>query len=213
MKLDDRGDFYRLGPPLEMQPKLNGRRMKTILLTAALLMLAAVAVQADIYRYIDEDGVMHFTNAPTSAKYKLFMRERQRFISNLDNNKYDRIIAEAAKAQNLEAPLLKAVIKAESDFDPNAVSHKGAKGLMQIMPQNFPMLNVSNPYDPHQSINAGARYLREMMDRFNGKVALSLAAYNAGPGAVDRHNGIPPYQETENYIERVMRYYHRYKSM
>lgn len=196
-----------------MQWNKNTIRIQTILLAAALLILAAAAGQADIYRYIDEDGVMHFTNAPTSAKFKLFMRERRRFISNLENNKYDHIIAEAAKAQNLEVPLLKAVIKAESDFDPNAVSNKGAKGLMQIMPQNFPMLNVSNPYDPHQSINAGARYLREMMDRFNGKVALSLAAYNAGPGAVDRHNGIPPYQETENYIERVMRYYHRYKSM
>ncbi len=177
-----------------------------------MLLLVSLPAVADIYRYIDENGVMHFTNAPNSSKFKLFMKERQRFISNLDNKKYDPIIAEAATRFDLEAPLLKAVIKAESDFDPNAVSNKGAKGLMQIMPQNFPMLNVSNPFDPHQSINAGARYLREMLDRYDGKLGLTLAAYNAGPGAVDRHNGVPPYQETEEYIERVMRYYHRYKN-
>jgi len=74
------------------------------------------------------------------------------------------------------------------------------------------LLNVENPFDPHQSIHGGARYLRDMMDRYNGKLVLSLAAYNAGPGAVDRHGGVPPYQETEEYIERVMRYYHRYKN-
>jgi len=196
-----------------MQQNPSTYRMKRALLAAAMLLLTSSVVLADIYRYIDEDGVMHFTNAPTSSKYKLFMRERLQFISNLDRNKYDPIIADAAGRFNLEAPLLKAVIKAESDFDPNAVSKKGAKGLMQIMPQNYPMLNVSNPYDPHQSINAGARYLREMMDRFSGKLALSLAAYNAGPGAVDRHNGIPPYQETEDYVERVMRYYRQYKNL
>lgn len=184
----------------------------TLVLAAAILLLVCRPAVADIYRHIDENGVMHFTNAPTSGKFKLFMKERQRFISNLDNKKYDPIIAEAATRFDLEAPLLKAVIKAESDFDPNAVSHKGAKGLMQIMPQNYPMLNVSNPFDPHQSINAGARYLRDMMDRYKGKLGLTLAAYNAGPGAVDRHNGVPPYQETEEYIERVMRYYHRYKN-
>jgi soluble lytic murein transglycosylase len=168
---------------------------------------------ADIYRYIDENGVMHFTNAPTSEKFKLFMRERRIFISKLDSKQFDPIIEKASKKYGLEAPLIKAVIKAESDFDPNAISHKGARGLMQIMPMNYRLLNVENPFDPYQSIDGGARYLREMMDRFDGKLTLSLAAYNAGPGAVDRHGGVPPYQETEQYIERVMRYYHRYKQL
>jgi soluble lytic murein transglycosylase len=191
---------------------MHRRRAVVFLLALAGLIAAAGPVYSDIYRYIDENGVMHFTNAPTSEKFKLFMKERRIFISKLDSNKFDPIIVEASKKYNLEAPLIKAVIKAESDFDPNAISNKGARGLMQIMPFNFRSLNVENPFDPNQSIDAGARYLRDMLDRFQGKLALSLAAYNAGPGAVDRYNGIPPYQETEEYVERVMKYYHRYKN-
>jgi len=177
------------------------------------LCFAPAPASADIYRYTDENGVMHFTNAPTSAKFKLFMRERKIFISKLDSNQFDPIISDVSKKYGIEAPLIKAVIKAESDFDPNAISNKGARGLMQIMPMNYRLLNVENPFDPHQSINAGARYLREMLDRYSGKLNLSLAAYNAGPGAVDRHGGVPPYPETTEYIERVLRYYERYKSL
>jgi soluble lytic murein transglycosylase len=182
-------------------------------LASGVLFLFPSRAPADIYRYIDENGVMHFTNAPTSSKFKLFMRERKLFIAKLDSNQFDPIIDQASKRFGLEAPLIKAVIKAESDFDPNAISHKGARGLMQIMPMNFSLLDVENPFDPHQSINAGARYLKEMMDRYQGKLSLSLAAYNAGPGAVDRYGGVPPYQETEEYIDRVMKYYHRFKNL
>jgi soluble lytic murein transglycosylase len=191
-------------------------RLCTRIIAWGVVLLALVLVPApapaDIYRYVDENGVMHFTNAPTSGKFKLFMRERKVFISKLDSNQFDPIISEASKKYGIEAPLIKAVIKAESDFDPNAISHKGARGLMQIMPMNYRLLNVENPFDPNQSIEGGARYLRDMLDRYKGSLNLSLAAYNAGPGAVDRHGGVPPYPETTEYIERVMKYYQRYKN-
>ena len=180
-------------------------------------MIAAVSsVHADIYMYIDENGVMHFTNAPTSNEYeyKIYIKEKtavsKKFYS---TDKYDHFISDAAEQTGIDSYLLKAMIKAESDFDPRAVSRKGAMGLMQIMPENFKMLDLKNPFDPWQNIRAGAQYFKKMYERFNGKLALSLAAYNAGPTAVDRYKRIPPYQETEEYVRRVLRYYRTFKQL
>lgn len=176
----------------------------------------APAAVADIYRYIDENGVMHFTNAPTSSSqdFKLFLREGRRASSRswYHRNKYDDAISEASERFGVSFPLLKAIIQAESDFDPQAVSKKGAMGLMQIMPQNFKLLGLKDPFDPTQNINAGARYFKQLYERFNGKLALSLAAYNAGPTAVDRYKTIPPYEETEEYVRRVLKFYYKYKN-
>ena len=173
-------------------------------------------VYADIYMYIDENGVMHFTNAPTSNEYeyKVYIKEKAAVSKNFyTTNKYDRFISDAAEQTGVDSRLLKAMIKAESDFDPRAVSHKGAMGLMQIMPENFKMLSLENPFDPWQNIMAGAQYFKKMYERFNGKLALSLAAYNAGPTVVDRYKRIPPYQETEEYVRRVLRYYRTFKQL
>ncbi len=174
------------------------------------------SVYADIYMYIDENGVMHFTNAPTSNEYeyKIYIKEKTAVSKNFyTTNKYDHFISDAAEQTGVDSRLLKAMIKAESDFDPRAVSRKGAMGLMQIMPENFKMLNLKNPFDPWQNIMAGAQYFQKMYERFNGKLALSLAAYNAGPTAVDRYKRIPPYQETEEYVRRVLRYYRTFKKL
>ena len=175
----------------------------------------ALPVQADIYRFIDENGVMHFTNTPTSSnqKYRIFVKEKTRVTRWYSSEKYDELISDASERTGVAFPLLKAIIKAESDFDPFAVSKKGATGLMQIMPQNFEPLGIEDPFDPWQNINAGARYFKQMYDRFKGKLSLSLAAYNAGPTAVDRYKTIPPYEETEEYVRRVMKYYYNYKNL
>ncbi len=183
---------------------------------ALLVFLAAViTAHADIYRYIDENGVMHFTNTPTSSaqKYQLFLKERPKINPRYSSKKYDNLISRASQRHGVSFPLLKAIIKAESDFDPKAVSKKGAKGLMQIMPENFKRLGLKDPFNPSENIDAGARYFKQMYDRFKGKLALSLAAYNAGPTAVDRYKTIPPFEETEEYVRRVLKYYYNYKNL
>ena len=192
--------------PGRHHPTPRGRLALVVLLVA--LIGSAVPAGADVYMYIDHNGVMHFTNTPTSGKYKIFIRERAAFGSGTPApSHYDPIIAEAARMNGLSLALIKAVIKAESNFDPRAVSKRGALGLMQIMPQNLRPLNVRDPFNPRQNIMGGARYLREMLQRFDKNLHLALAAYNAGPGAVEQHNSIPPYPETVQYIQKVMRYY------
>jgi hypothetical protein len=118
--------------------------------------------------------------------------------------KFDNLISEASEKYGIDSELLKAVIKAESNFNPGAVSPKGAMGLMQLMPGTAESLNVSNPFDPAQNIDGGARYLRAMMDKFGGDIPKTLSAYNAGPRAVETYNGIPPYKETQGYVKRIL---------
>ncbi|MEJ2099881.1 MAG: lytic transglycosylase domain-containing protein, partial [Desulfobacterales bacterium] len=170
----------------------RGFRLSRICVFSAIFILMAVisSVHADIYMYIDENGVMHFTNTPTSNQhdYKVYIKERASISAKFSTtDKYDHFISDASREFGVDSRLLKAMIKAESDFDPRAISKKGAMGLMQIMPENFKMLNLRNPFDPWENIKAGARYFKALHERFNGKLALSLAAYNAGPTAVDRY--------------------------
>jgi soluble lytic murein transglycosylase len=172
---------------------------------AALILfgLAAVPVLGDIY----------ITNTPSSPEYRVYIRTHTpRFYTPPDVNKYDRIIQEAAHRHGVDFFLVKAIILAESSFNPRAVSKKGARGLMQIMPQNFAPLNIRDPFDPQQNIMGGTRYFRALYDRYEGKLALSLSAYNAGPTIVDRYQRIPPIPETERYVEKVLRFYKHYKN-
>ncbi len=181
-------------------------------ITVCLMVLLALPAAADIFMYIDSQGVMHFTNAPTTSDYRIYIKERpKRQGSLMDANRFDRYIDEAAGLHGVDFPLIKAVIRAESAFDPKAVSKKGALGLMQIMPENLAAFRVSDPFDPWQNIMGGARYLKALIQRFDGQVPLALAAYNAGPRAVDTHRGIPPIPETEAYVKKVMKFFYLYK--
>ena len=183
-----------------------------IFLTGVLNPVCIISVWADIYMYIDNQGVLHFTNVPTSSRYKFYMRERPSKSLGADaTNKYDLFITKASHQHGVSFPLLKAIIKVESDFNPRAVSKKGAMGLMQIMPENIKRLKVKDPFDPWENIMAGARYFKQLLDRFNGKVPLTLAAYNAGPDAVEQYQRIPPYEETEAYVRKVMKYFYAFK--
>jgi soluble lytic murein transglycosylase-like protein len=122
------------------------------------------------------------------------------------------IVERISREHGVEKALLNAVIRQESGFNPNAVSHAGALGLMQLMPGTAAGLGVTNPKDPEQNIMGGAKYLRSLLIRFNGNIPLALAAYNAGPNAVSRYGGVPPYRETQNYVRSVMKHYLSEKS-
>lgn len=121
----------------------------------------------------------------------------------VNSEEVDRAISEAAARHNVDPNLVRAMIKVESNFNPAAVSRKGAMGLMQLMPGTARSLNVTNPFDPQQNVDAGVRHLKGLLENFGGDVSLSLAAYNAGQGAVTRNRGIPPYSETRNYVRRI----------
>jgi soluble lytic murein transglycosylase-like protein len=183
-------------------------------LSIFLVLGGALPSRADIYKYEDADGVIHLTNVPSNpkAKYVMLVREKRiLFPKQINIRDYDKIITQAAAKFNLDAALIKAVIKAESNFNHKAVSRAGAKGLMQLMPQTASSLNVDDVFHPGNNIEGGARYLRYLLNLYRGNLMLALAAYNAGEGAVAKYNyGVPPYRETQNYVRRVLALYESY---
>ncbi|OGP87618.1 MAG: hypothetical protein A2031_04850 [Deltaproteobacteria bacterium RBG_19FT_COMBO_43_11] len=182
---------------------------------AVLTIITTKTVYADIYKYVDDDGVLHLTNVPSipNAKYVLILKEKRiLFQSDIDVNKYDHIISKAGKKFKIDPALIKAIIKAESNFNHEAVSPVGARGLMQLMPATAYALQVDDVFHPENNIEAGVRYLRYLLNTYRGNLQLTLAAYNAGETAVAKYNNnVPPFRETKNYIKRVMSYYDSFK--
>jgi soluble lytic murein transglycosylase-like protein len=192
------------------------------------LFFAALPVQADIYGFVDAEGVSHFSNVQLDSRYRLFKRDAVRpqvsYPSAGDgaieirpsvvagNKPYAALIGQVAKQEKMDAALLHAVVTVESGYNPRAISAKGAMGLMQLMPDTARRYAVSNIWDPLENVRAGARYLRDLLGIFDDNLSLALAAYNAGENAVLRAGKrIPPYAETRSYVPKVLEHYQRYR--
>jgi soluble lytic murein transglycosylase len=171
------------------------------------IVLAAAPARADIYCYVDSKGVLHFSNVPTSPEYQIYLGETRAVRAYDPSSRYDSYIAQAARRYGVSFSLIKAIIKVESNFDPHAVSGSGARGLMQIMPRTAKALGVRDCFDPRENIFGGVRYLRALMTQFQHRLPLALAAYNAGPDRVDALKEVPPIDETQRFVRKVMKYY------
>jgi soluble lytic murein transglycosylase-like protein len=195
-------------------PSVMEVRMRHILGVSIFLglFLALCPARADIYRYVDENGVIHFTNVPADKRYRVYIASGSS-VSRYDRALHEPIIREMSARYRVDSDLVRAVIKAESDFNPNAVSNKGAKGLMQLMPETAQDMQVRNIFSPRENVEGGVKYLRRLLDMFNNNLSLTLAAYNAGENVVkDNNNAIPPYPETIDYVQRVLRFLRNYKT-
>ncbi len=208
--------------------------MKYILVIAFSLCLAS-EVNADIYKHIQADGVIFFSNTSSGSSSTIVIKERKVPLKSIGEHNpvhsgeanpkvsylqkrgdfprsqsfetFHAAVDEKARLHNVDPQLVKAVIRAESNWNPNAISPKGALGLMQLMPSTAALLGVADPFDPAENIDGGVRYLKYMIERFNGNLTLALAAYNAGPKLVEKKGMVPSIPETVAYVKRVMEYY------
>jgi len=195
------------------------------LIAVALLLAIPLTGAAQVYKWVDENGVITFSNiAPPRDQDFQVLRfpcyaadPKCRAVSwdkvPLNTRAYHREIETAASFNALDESLIRAIIHAESAYQPDARSPKGAQGLMQLMPETAAELHVANPFDPAENIDGGARYLAQLLDQFDGDLELAAAAYNAGPNAVYQYGGIPPFDETREYVRRVKILYQRYRDV
>ncbi len=191
-------------------------RLRWIAPLTGLVLVASSSRAGDLYQYTDQDGVIHFTNR--EKKGKLYARNSETIAATaprsdvvINVTRYDEYIHQAAAFYQIPEELVRAVIRVESGFDPRAVSRTNARGLMQLMPETAERMLVSDVFDPRQNIFGGVRYLRVLANLFNGDIELTLAGYNAGENAVIAHGGIPPYEETRQYVVKVLQFYRYYR--
>jgi soluble lytic murein transglycosylase-like protein len=184
-----------------------------VLLAGSLFASTPQTLLADVYVYKDANGVLTFTNVPNHAGYRRILRDGGAPVTAGSGRAaaYEDLIRTISARHAVDTDLVRAVIRAESGFNSNARSHKGAMGLMQLMPDTARFHNVADAYDPVDNVDGGVRHLKMLLDRYQGNLEWSLAAYNAGSGAVERHGGIPPFAETREYVRRVLRFYDSYR--
>jgi len=197
-----------------------------ILTLVAFMASLAVNAQADIYQFVDDSGVVHFTNVPSGQvkkTTKVHAESRGHASSSAAVRSapasagsrrtedipvsYVNIINSACERYGVDPSLVHAIVKVESDFNPFAISRKGAMGLMQLMPQTASTMNVRNTFSPDENIEGGVKYLRYLLDRYEGNLSLSLAAYNSGETSVKKWGTIPPFKETQDYVKKIMQLY------
>jgi len=185
--------------------------LRNILISAALILALSspAAHSGDIIKFVDENGTVHFTDYTVPMKYDVYMKnaERNRSREPGKQNRFSKEIYQAGNRHGVDRHLIQSVIRAESGFDPMAVSSAGARGLMQLMPKTAARYRVDNVHNPVQNIDGGTRHLKHLINKYDGNVKFALAAYNAGETVVAEYNGVPPYPETKTYIARVMEFY------
>jgi soluble lytic murein transglycosylase-like protein len=193
------------------------RAKAAICLLGGILLLCTLPAQGQIMSVVDENGKRVFVNedlpatrragASTAARRPATVRPNGQVRPSKDE--LERMVHDIAERHKLDPVLVKAVIEAESNWNPNAISHKGAQGLMQLIPGTADSLGVKDVFDPEQNIEAGVRHLRMLLEKYDGDLTKALAAYNAGAGAVDRAGGVPNYRETRNYVQKITDNYFR----
>lgn len=187
--------------------------MRIIFLIFLILLFLVDALNAaDLYTFMDEEGNTYYTNIPGEGRTRVSLPVKKPvseplFKHSKNGEVYEPMVVTASQRYSMDPNLVRAVIKAESNFNPRAVSPKGALGLMQLMPETAQKMAVANPFNPEENIHGGVRYLSELLHLFNWNLPLALAAYNAGPGRVIGRNEIPHIEETRNYVQRVIMYY------
>ena len=186
-----------------------GSRAITTLIMASLASwsLTPSDLRAEVYQYVDATGTIALTNVPTDVRYRRIELDSSPLHIMVPERELAPVIARHSRQHQLHPALIRAIIKAESNFDSHAISRAGAVGLMQLMPQTAVRLDVRDLYDPDDNVGGGTKYLRQLLDRFHGNLPLALAAYNAGENVVDRYQSLPPIDETRQYVRRVLRYY------
>jgi soluble lytic murein transglycosylase-like protein len=226
--------FAETVTPMPLSPRSRARFTSRLAVTSLAFVAVALALgypgeaAADIFSYTDAEGVVHFSNKPAGdGRYRIFLKSPKNKRSGLPGvvpflpsdtssdrfTRYDEWIHQAAVLYQIPEELIRAVIMVESNYDPRAVSQTGAQGLMQLMPETGLRMSMRDAFDPRENIFGGTRYLRVLANMFNGDLELTIAGYNAGEAAVVRYAGIPPYEETQGYVTRVLGYYRRYRTV